>query len=82
MTTTATATPYSAPATAAPQPLAFIATTRQGPVREMSEMLTRRYGPGLQIQQERGRTTWLIPAAKKPAPSRASHLPVPGRNDR
>ena len=64
------------------QPIAWIATTRYSPVREMTEMLNRRFGQGLQVQREHGRTVWLLPVARKQSPSRASHLPVPGRSDR
>lgn len=47
------------------QPIAMLATTRHSPVREMTEFLTRRYGPGLQVRRERGRTVWLVPAGRK-----------------
>lgn len=47
------------------RPIAMLATTRHSPVREMSELLTRRYGPGLLVRRERGRTVWLIPAGRK-----------------
>lgn len=58
-----TATPPILPTDA--RPIASLASTRQGPVREMTALLTRRYGPGLQIRQDRGRTTWLLPAGRK-----------------
>lgn len=68
MTTTNAQSPYSPPLSlAGPQPIATLASTRQGPVREMTEMLSRRYGPGLQIKQQQGRTTWLLPAPRKQA---------------
>ena len=49
------------------QPIAMLATTRHSPVREMTEFLTRRYGPGLQVRRERGRTIWLLPLGRKTA---------------
>ena len=72
MTTTtprpSTSSPYAAPLLPTDgQPIAMLATTRHTPVREMTEMLTRRFGPGLQVRHERGRTVWLLPAGRKKA---------------
>lgn len=65
-TTPRTASPYQAPLLPTDgQPIAMLATTRHSPVREMTEFLTRRYGPGLQVRRERGRTVWLVPAGRK-----------------
>lgn len=68
MTTTKIHTTPAVPLlTSGPELIAMLATTRHTPVREMTEMLTRRFGPGLQVRQERGRTTWYLPARKKGA---------------
>lgn len=64
------------------QPIAMLATTRYSPVREMTELLTRRFGQGLQVRREHGRTVWLLPVTKQRPPSRPSHLPTPGRSER
>lgn len=61
-----TTSPYEAPLLPTDgQPIAMLATTRHAAVREMTELLSRRYGPGLQIRRERGRTIWLLPVARK-----------------
>lgn len=60
--------PYEAPLLPTDgQPIAMLATTRHTPVREMTELLSRRFGPGLQIRHERGRTMWLLPVGRKKA---------------
>lgn len=64
------------------QPIAMLATTRHSPVREMTELLSRRFGQGLQVRREHGRTIWLLPVTRKQTPARASDVPVPGRGDR
>ena len=67
MTTTRATAPAAPLLPTDGQLIAMLATTRHSPVREMTELLTRRYGPGLQIRHERGRTIWLLPVARKKA---------------
>lgn len=62
------------------QPIAMLATTRHSPVREMTELLSRRFGQGLQVRREHGRTIWLLPVAKKQRPRPLTE--ITGRTDR
>lgn len=80
MTTTATS-PHSAPILPGdPRPIAMLASTRQTPVRAMTAVLTRLYGPGLLVTTQGKRTVWsLTTIRKQPAvPATAT----PGRTTR
>lgn len=67
MTTTRATAPTAPLLPTDGQPIAMLATTRHTAIREMTEFLTRRYGPGLQVRRERGRTIWLLPVGRKKA---------------
>lgn len=48
-----------------PRPIAVLATTQQAPVREMTALLSRLYGPGLIVTTSGTRTTWAKPVTRK-----------------
>lgn len=65
MTTT---NPHTAPALPTdPRPIAMLASTRQTPVRAMTVVLSRLYGPGLLVTTQGKRTVWSLTTTRKQA---------------
>ncbi|GAA1333850.1 hypothetical protein GCM10009592_28490 [Brachybacterium rhamnosum] len=58
-----TPNPYTSPILPTdPRPIASLATIQPRPVREMTALLTRMYGPGLIVTNRGKRTVWALPA--------------------
>lgn len=67
-TTDTTSSPYSGPVLPTdPRPIAMLASTRQTPVRALTAVLTRLYGPGLLVTTQGKRTVWSLTTTRRQA---------------